>query len=374
MIVLAALAVSLSILSAAMFVCNLRQFQYLPQNQSDRLALSVLIPARNEEKRIGSALRSLLGCGGVDIEIIVLDDGSSDQTANIVRDFSKVDSRIRLETSTQFQNGWCGKTFACHQLAALARHPLFLFLDADVQVIRPDALARLANFMEKNKIALASGFPRQETKTFAEKLIVPLIHFVLLAFLPVRRMRKTAAPAFAAACGQLMAVRREAYQELGGHAAIATSLHDGLMLARNFRAHGFITDIFDASDSFKCRMYQSIREVWSGFLKNAHEGLGAPQLIPWATFLLLGGQVLPFWLLIETSVPSIRWLAGIAAFASLLPRFISVVRFRQSLLGAILHPLGVSALLAIQWSGFILSLAKCPVQWKGRSYLPDLAV
>jgi glycosyltransferase involved in cell wall biosynthesis len=369
MIVIAALAASLSLLSAGMFVYNLRQFRCLPQDKSVGPGLSVLIPARNEEKRIGLTLRSLLSCRDVDIEIIVLDDGSSDHTAEIVRDFCKADSRIRLESSAQFQNGWCGKTFACHQLANFARHPFFLFLDADVQVIHPDALSRLVNFMEKNRIALASGFPRQATVTFAEKLIVPLIEFVLLAFLPIGRMRRTSAPAFAAACGQLMAVRRDVYQKVGGHAAIATSLHDGLMLARHFRAHGFVTDIFDASDSFECRMYGNPKEVWSGFLKNAHEGLGAPRLIPWATFVLLGGQVLPFWLLIGTSGSLIRWLVWLSVFASFLPRFIGVIRFRESLIGAILHPLGVLALLVIQWTGFIRSLARRPVQWRGRSYL-----
>lgn len=372
MIVLAAIAVSLSVLSAGMFIANLRQFRRLPKHKTARLATSVLIPARNEESRIGSTLRSLMQCRDVEIEIIVLDDGSSDETARVVTNFSKVDSRIRLETSRRLPNGWRGKNFACQQLAALARHPLFLFLDADVEVIHPDALSRLASFVEKGNIALASGFPRQETGTFAEKLIVPLIQFVLLAFLPIRRMRRTTAPAFAAACGQLVAVRREVYEMVGGHAAVATSLHDGLMLARNFRAHGFITDVFDASDSFKCRMYQSMKEVWNGFLKNAHEGLGSPQLIPWATVLLLGGQVLPFCLFVGTPVPWIRWLAAVAAFASWLPRFIGLVKFRESLLGAILHPLGVSTLLVIEWSSLLRLIAKRPVRWKGRSYLPDV--
>ncbi len=373
MIVLVAIAVSLSMLSTAMFIANLRQFRRLPKHAPARPAMSVLIPARNEERRIGSTLRSLMQCCDIEIEIIVLDDQSSDETARVVTDFSKVDSRIRLETSTRLPNGWRGKNFACQQLASLARHPILLFLDADVQIIHPAALSRLGSFMEESHIALASGFPRQETETFAEKLIVPLIQFVLLAFLPIRRMRRTTAPAFAAACGQLVAVRRDIYTKVGGHAAVATFLHDGLMLARNFRAHGFMTDIFDASDSFKCRMYQSMKDVWDGFLKNAHEGLGSPQLIPWATLVLLGGQVLPFGLLVGTPVTLIRWLAIVAAFAALLPRFIGVVKFRESLLAAILHPLGVLGLLVIQWSSLLRLLARRPVRWKGRSYLPGVS-
>ena len=150
---------------------------------------SVLIPARNEEANIGAALRSVLQSEGIDFEVIVLDDGSSDRTAEIVREIADGDARVRLESAQPLPAGWCGKNFACHQLAALARHPLLIFLDADVRVLRSDSLARLAHFVEQSGAALVSGVPREETRGLMEKLIVPLIHFVLLGFLPMRRMR-----------------------------------------------------------------------------------------------------------------------------------------------------------------------------------------
>jgi hypothetical protein len=199
-----------------------------------------------------------------------------------------------------------------------------------------------------------------------EKLIIPLIHFVLLGFLPLHRMRSGTDPRFAAACGQILAVRRDAYERAGGHAAIADRLHDGVALARSFRTHGLATDLFDATDTFHCRMYQSAAEVWHGFAKNAHEGLGSPRLIIPSTLLLLGGQVLPFILLASSPSP----LALIGTAAAFLPRLIAVARFRQSLLGALLHPLGVCALVAIQWFAFIRSLRQRPAVWKGRSYSP----
>ncbi len=167
-----------------------------------------------------------------------------------------------------------------------------------------------------------------------EKMIVPLIHFVLLGFLPLGRMRATTDPRFAAACGQILAVRRAAYEQTGGHAAIASHIHDAVALTRHFRSHGLTTDLFDATDTFHCRMYHRAADVWQGFAKNAHEGLGSSRLIVPATLLLLGGQVLP--LILLAVAPS--FLTLVASLAVFLPRLMAVARFRQSLLGAILHP------------------------------------
>jgi hypothetical protein len=354
----------LAVIPAALFLRNLVLYRTLPWPGGKRERCSVLIPARNEETNIADALRSVLQSEGVDLEVIVLDDSSTDRTAEIVRGFVAADARVRLESALPLPAGWCGKNFASHQLAAFARHPLLIFLDADVRISRPDSLARLAQFVKQSGAALVSGVPREQTGGLMEKLIVPLIHFVLLGFLPLRHMRNSTDPRFAAACGQVLAVRRIDYEPAGGHAAIADRLHDALALARNMRARGCKTDVFDATDTFRCRMYRSAAQVWSGFAKNAHEGLGSPRLIGPATLLLLGGQVLPLVLLVQA--PSLlAWLATITAF---LPRLIGVVRFRQSLLGALLHPVGVCLLVAIQWVAFFRVWRRRTAVWKGRSY------
>lgn len=364
---IAAASCLLAVIPAALFLRNLRLYALLPQPGPSRPRCSVLIPARNEEPNIAAALHSVLQSSDrTELEVIVLDDGSTDRAAEIVRDISQTDPRVRLETTQPLPAGWCGKPFACHQLAALAHHPLLIFMDADVRVSRPDSLTRLVEFVEQGGAALVSGVPREETRGLMEQLIIPLIHFVLLGFLPLHRMRSGTDPRFAAACGQILAVRRDAYERAGGHAAIADRLHDGVALARSFRTHGLATDLFDATDTFHCRMYQRAAEVWHGFAKNAHEGLGSPRLIIPSTLLLLGGQVLPFILLASSPSP----LALIGTAAAFLPRLIAVARFRQSLFGALLHPLGICALVAIQWFAFIRSLRQRPAVWKGRSYSP----
>ncbi len=180
-------------------------------------------------------------------------------------------------------------------------------------------------------------------------------------------MRASTDPRFAAACGQILAVRREAYEQAGGHAAIAHRVHDAVALTRVFRAHGLPTDLFDATDTFHCRMYLRASDVWAGFAKNAHEGLGSPQLIVPATLLLLGGQVLPFVVLALTTSPFALTFAALAIIAALLPRFVAAIRFRQTLLGALLHPIGICLLVAIQWSAYFRLLRHRPAVWKGRS-------
>lgn len=354
----------LAVIPALLFLRNLPLYATLPRPGSTRARCSVLIPARDEEGNIAAALSSILESENVDLEIIVLDDGSTDRTAEIVGAID--DPRVRLETAQPLSVGWCGKNFACQQLAALAHHPLLVFMDADVRVSRPDSLARLAEFVEQSGAALVSGVPREETRGLTEKLIIPLIHFVLLGFLPLDRMRKSTDPRFAAACGQVLAVRRDAYERTGGHSAIANRIHDAVALTRNFREHGLGTDLFDATDTFHCRMYQRAAEVCHGFAKNAHEGLGSPRLIIPSTVLLFGGQVLPLCLLILAPSP----LAVLGTIATFLPRLIAVARFRQSRLAALLHPVGICALLAIQWFAFIRFLRQRPAVWKGRAYSP----
>ena len=363
---IAAASCLLSAIPAALFLRNLSLYAPLPRRGLTRARWSVLIPARNEESNIGAAIGSVLRSEHVDLEVIVLDDGSTDRTSEIVEKIAQGDPRVRLETAEALPAGWCGKNFACHQLARLASQPLLVFMDADVRMLRSDSLARLAEFIEESGAALVSGVPREETHGWMEKLIIPLIHFILLGFLPLRRMRAGTNPRFAVACGQIVAVRREAYEHAGGHSAIASRMHDAVALSGTFRVHGFATDLFDGTDTFGCRMYHRATDVWNGFAKNAQEGLGSAQLILPATLILFGGQVLPFFLLAFAPSP----LALVATIAAYLPRFIAVARFQQSLLGAVLHPIGVCVLIAIQWFAFFRGLSHRPAVWKDRAYSP----
>jgi glycosyltransferase involved in cell wall biosynthesis len=327
--------------------------------------VSVLIPARNEAAGIGACLRSVLASEGVELEVIVLDDASTDGTAEAAR---AVDPRVRVEPAPPLPPGWAGKQHACYTLSKLATRDTFAFLDADVR-LSPDALARMAAFQRRSQATLVSGFPRQETVTVLEKLLLPLINWLLVCYLPLWLMRRMPLPSLGAGCGQCFLTTRAAYEQVGGHGhpAVRGSFHDGVKLPRAYRAAGLTTDLCDATDLATCRMYHSAGAVWRGLAKNAREGMAGPVGVWVWTLLLFGGQVLPFGLLVVAPVGGTAWwLAASAAFLNLLNRVETALWFRASGLSAVLHPFGVLLLLAVQWYAVLRGWLGRPVGWKDR--------
>lgn len=376
LLILILISLMLALVPAAWFHANLREYApTAPLTPDTRLLpVSLLIPARNEQDAIGPAVSAALASQAIALEVIVLDDHSNDATAAVVSKLAERDPRVRLMHAPELPEGWCGKQHACWVLAQEARNPLLVFIDADVR-LAPDALARMAAFLASSRADLASGVPHQQTVGLLEKLVIPLVHFILLGFLPINVMRRTTQPRFAAGCGQLFITTRDAYDRAGGHAAIRSTLHDGIKLPRAYRGAGLRTDLFDATDLAECRMYQSAGSLWNGLAKNAGEALGAPALIVPMTLVLLGGQVLPLVLvcmgLASVPGPWPAWaiaLAALAVAAAYYPRLAAVGRFRQSLAGALLHPVGVTLLVGIQWYALVRNQTGRPRSWKGRGY------
>ena len=144
-----------------------------PEPATDCPRISVLIPARNEERNIAAAVHAVLDSEGVALEVIVLDDASTDRTPEILAGIR--DPRLRVERAPPLPPGWSGKQHACAALGALARHELLVFVDADVR-LAPDALSRMAGVMNRRpELGMASGFPRQIVVTWSERLLLPLI-------------------------------------------------------------------------------------------------------------------------------------------------------------------------------------------------------
>lgn len=366
---LSLLCLAAAALPALVFFANLKHFKPPPPVPAVLAPrISVLIPARNEEGSIAACLRSVQECTHVELEIIVLDDHSTDATAEIVQTIAKADPRVRLASAPELPPGWCGKQHACHVLSTFASHEIMTFLDADVR-LQPEALARMAAFLDTSKAGLVSGFPRQETGTFLEKQLIPLIHWTLLCFLPLGRMRKDLRPGLGAGCGQWFMTTKAAYQKAGGHAAIKESLHDGVKLPRAYRKAGIMTDLCDVTDLATCRMYRTNSQVWMGLAKNAREGLGDPKLLPFFTVLFLLGHVIPLFIFLWgfSRFPfslGTMYLSFFAIMFSNAPRYYAVFRFRQPYPPQ--HPLGILTLLAIQWYANVRYWLGRPVGWKGR--------
>ncbi len=364
MIVLGWASLALAVLPLALTLLNLREFR-TPGPAPGRPRVSVLVPARNEEANIAAACAAVLASEGVEIELIVLDDASTDRTPAILAAID--DPRLRVAHAPALPAGWSGKQHACHVLGGMAAHDLVVFVDADVR-LAPDAVSRMAGFMQQHPAAgLASGFPQQIVVTWSEQLLLPLIHFLLLGFLPMAMMRQRPDPGLGAGCGQLFIARRDAYRAMGGHAAIRASLHDGITLPRAFRRAGHMSLLFDATGFARCRMYSSAAQVWEGLCKNATEGMAKRHALPIWTVILAGGQVLPAALLL--TAPSVP--AALALAAGIGTRLVLAWRFRQPLASALLQPLGVAALLMVQWFSLVRSMCGGRATWRGRAYQPQ---
>lgn len=384
-------------LPTVLTVLNLREYQPPPLADAEWQRVAVCIPARNEEAGITACVTSVLRSEAVALEVLVVDDHSSDNTAAIVREIGRQDRRVRLIEAPVLPKGWNGKQHACWIAAQEAdanatnlpaettsgdsssvvgtsgESVLLCFLDADVR-LEPAALARMAALLRRGDAGLVSGFPLEETGTPLEWLLLPLIHFVLLGYLPLFLLRHTAVPGLAAGCGQFLMADAKAYFASGGHAAIRETMHDGLLLPRLLRSHGYATGLADLTDLARCRMYHSAATTWRGLAKNATEGMAAPGSIVPFTLLLGLGAVLPLPLLlvalIRTPAPSPGTLlcAWAAVVLSYVPRLLEVRRFRQRAISAALHPVGVATLLALQWYALGRKLLGRPAAWKDRAY------
>ncbi|MDZ7361485.1 MAG: glycosyltransferase family 2 protein [candidate division KSB1 bacterium] len=326
-------------------------------------AVSVLVPARNEEKNIGDCLSSLIRQNYSNFEILVLDDNSTDQTAAVVRQFSVQDNRIKLIEGAPLPAGWLGKTWACHQLAERAKGEIFIFTDADNRYA-PRAILHTVGWMQKLNLGLLSGFCHQITKTLPEKLAVPVVNMLVYSYLPLWLTYYSKAPSLAAANGQWLAFTRAAYQKIGGHRAVRHHVVEDVELSRLAKRGGEKILAVSAKDEVFSRMYHSGRQVWEGYSKNL--------------FGLMNFKTLPFFIVltllsfIHIAPYILVWFKPATTFAQLaiamniLIRLILSVKFAQPLLvSTLLHPVSMSYTILIGLNSYRWHKTG-RIKWKGR--------
>lgn len=256
---------------------NLRRARRLfddPGTVAERV--SVLVPARNEAHRITPTIRSLLGQQGLlDLEILVLDDGSVDGTADVVADTAGHDPRLRVLTGSELPPGWLGKPHACHQLARAATGSVLCFVDADV-TFHPRALASAVRLLRSARLDAISPYPRQLADGPGPRLVQPLIEWSWLTTLPLGVAERSPRPSLVAATGQFFVVDDDAYRRAGGHASVATEVLDDVGLLRAVKRSGGCGVAVDGSAMAQCRMYDSWDELVDGYAKSLWTAFGGP--------------------------------------------------------------------------------------------------
>jgi len=236
--------------------------------------VSVVIPARNEARDIGSTVESLRAQWGVELEIVVVDDHSSDATAAIVAQLASADPRVRLLAAPALPPGWLGKPHALAYGAAQARYPWLLFADADVR-FSPRALASAVLEAQARRVDLLTLVPRPVFGGFWERAIQPVMATVLFAGICFAKVNDPADPQ-SMGIGAFLLVRREAYDAIGGHAAIRDRVVDDYALAQSVKRAGRRIWLADGGALLALRMYHGLGETWRGWSKNLYDGLKLP--------------------------------------------------------------------------------------------------
>ena len=275
--------------------------------------VSIIIPARNEEASLGDCLWSLVGQDGVSYEIIVVDDESADGTREIAKSFAGV----RVITAPPLPPGWTGKNNAVVAGAAAARGEWLLFTDADTVHV-PGSLARALAEAEQHGVDMLSYSPEQIAVTFWEMAVLPVVFAELAREYPPKRVSDPASP-IAAANGQYILIRREAYEAVGGHRAIADSLLEDVALARRVKGAGLKIRFRYAADAVRTRMYRSFRQLREGWTKNlallfSDPGrLAARALVMWGvvSMLVLWPVVTAIGVGLSGRIDSLCWARGL---------------------------------------------------------------
>ena len=384
---LMASALCIVLATGALTLANLRRYRHrwtmdgrsgevasLAAPQADRQAgplVSVCIPARNEEANLEEVVRSLLAQDWPSLEVLVYDDQSTDATPAILARLCEQDARVRRADTHPLPSGWNGKQHACWRMSSQARGEWMLFTDADVR-FEPGCVSRAVGEAEARGVGLLSTFPRQLVGSPGEALMVPMIFFLLFSYLPMGRMRRTSDPSASAGCGQFLFIRRDAYDATGGHEGFKGSMHDGIMLPRAVRRAEFRTDLFDATDLCRVRMYQGWSASWRGFAKNAYEGLGSVGQLVFLSVCTVTAHVLPWLVLVIGATETVKfsndWVLVVAGFCVLMgasQRAILAQRFGHPVTLALLHPFASAMMMGVQWHSLYLHVTGKRA-WKGR--------
>lgn len=342
----------------------------LPKNPvvSGEPLLSVMIPMRNEERNVKSLIASLKNSTYPNSEFIILNDQSTDRTQDSLEKEIGGDNRFTLLQGVELPAGWVGKVHACHQLQKRATGEYLLFVDADIN-FRPQAFEQSLALLQQTRSKSLSGFPAFEVAPFLSKLLVPMQHFVVFFHLPLALANYASFSAATAAHGAWMLFDRKTYDEIGGHQSVRNSLVEDVHISREIKKAGHRMMLANITKSVSCKMYETNKEVWEGFLKNSYTGIGrSPAMAVFLTSFYMLFYVFPA-VLAAIGLFTFNPLFILPYILICLQQLYIMVRTRQNPVWALLMPLQAGAMIAVLLHAMQKSRSKQTYSWKGRNYL-----
>jgi len=340
--------------------------------------VSVVVPARNEARNIGRCIASILATTYARVEVILVDDHSTDDTARIAREAGRDDPRLVIVANPDLPNGWFGKQWACANGAAIAKGQLLVFTDADTEHA-PDLLTRAVNAMRADRADLLSVAGRQVTLSFWERIVQPQVFWMLLArFGGTESITRARRAEDVIASGQFLMMARETYDAIGGHESVRDKVAEDLALGQRVFRDGGRVRLIRGEEQLATHMYASLSELVQGWGKNVFAG--GIDAVPGGA---VGRALFPFLLplmplmalmpLVTLLLAWIRVLGGdwmlwsaICVAADLLWWTLIYRGFQQRLWYALLYPLGAAVVLFI----ILRAIGRGRrVGWKGREYV-----
>jgi chlorobactene glucosyltransferase len=329
--------------------------------------VSVIIPARDEERSIGPCLRSLLAQDYADYEIVVVDDCSSDATARVVTESAAGDPRVRLVTGVPLPEGWLGKTHALCQGVAASDGEILILTDADT-VHETQSISWAVTNLVDHRADMLSGYVAQRYGTFGERIVVPTMYAMML-LVPLSLVARTRSPRFAFAIGQFVALRREALEGIGGFEAIRDSIVDDMAMAIRMKECGYREVFLDAKAAAGCRLYSGYRDAFVGIERSIYSAVGGrPVTAAAMAAVVLGLIVGPAFALpmsyARLELPPGALALSVALFA-VQWAFVAWDR-DMPLVAVVLYPLVFLNLVIILASSMVRTGFGRGVDWKGR--------
>ncbi|MGI8867544.1 MAG: glycosyltransferase [Mycobacteriales bacterium] len=329
--------------------------------------VSILVPARNEADRIGTMIASLRAQISLPrVEILVLDDCSTDRTGDVARAAAAGDRRVRVLSGTPPPPGWLGKPHACAQLATAAdpHAETLVFVDADVE-LEPCAVAAMLDTLHRSGFDFISPLPRLVAESRAERLVQPLLPWSILTTVPLRFAEYTTRPSLAVLAGPFCAVRRRAYDAAGGHAAVRGEVVEDIELGHALRRTGAVGGTVDGSHIARIRMYSGWRDLQTGYGKSAWRAFGSPARVAVVMAVLATAYVVPPVAAVGGSgVGAIGYAAGVFG------RVVSARRTGgRQFPDALAHPASVAVAIWITCQS-VLGHRRGTLHWKDRPVDP----
>ena len=333
--------------------------------------VSVLVPARNEAYNIAACVASLLAQDYPDFEVIVLNDNSTDDTPRILEQLARSDNRLRIIQGAPLPDDWLGKHWACHQLYLAAAGGLLLFTDADTRHT-PDMLRASVSALYAENADLVTAFPREEMGTWGERLLVPIIGWGILTFIPIRLVQKMRWSPISISIGQFMLFRRPAYEMVGGFVAVRTEVIDDVCMGRRLITSGGEWRLLDGTRHVSCRMYRGFGEALGGFSRSLFAVFDyriLPYILGWlfvgAAFLGPVGGLISYLLRVRLPAPPVEYPIISVAF-SIIIWILASQRFRFSVYLVLLYPIALALFIFVAANSFIQVL-NGSATWKDRA-------